>query len=88
MRNNNKAYAYNTTTAAAANFKEIPSQLRKCFYSEKIHVTPSTIFLRKKTDAFVWQEVFKKVASRCDRSKSLYTNKLCKKPDHVIPALR
>ena len=33
------------------------------------------------------KKFFKKIASRCDRSKILDANKLYRKLDHVIPAL-
>ena len=43
-------------------------------------------FCRKKHMLPSGKKFFKKIATRCDWSKILYANKLCKKPDRVIPA--
>ena len=44
-------------------------------------------FFVEKTAASTWQEVFKKIASRCDRSKILDAKKLYRKLGRVITAL-
>ena len=48
--------------------------------------TFNIFFCRRKQMLSSGKKFFKKIASRCDRSKILFANKLCKKPDRVIPA--
>ena len=85
-RNNNESTKHIILQSLRQTSKKFLNNCVNAFTAKKIHAKPLAICWQKKPDASVCQKFFKKIASRCDSSKILHANKLCRKLDCVIPA--